>query len=430
MEKFINRIKELELFETYRESSSLCVVYGRRRVGKTALIKKAYKESLSFFYSQAIVGHVGLQLEQISSDLAELIGKDLKPRSWSEFFGVLKLISGPWTVVLDEFPFLVISDPSLPSIIQKFIDHDIPDSCQVIVSGSSQTMMHSTFLDSGQPLFGRALMTLNLKPMGYRHFCEALSFDPLIKESFLKFAIVGGIPHYWQMGVDKFDLLSLVDHLYFGDHALLDREPMQILQDEMIHTQTAKGILSTLGRGESKVTGIAKRLGIPAGNLTHALGALKDCGIIDKLTPFGSSPRDSRKSVYQISDYATSFWFRVVEPHLARWSRMPELKKLQCIHAHAGLVLEEEYRRINGSRRYWEPNCEFDAVEEVSNSKLEIVEIKLADLAKDRKKQLTYELQQKVKQSNLSTKYDSLDCAVLDFHPTIQTILGSRKNGV
>ncbi|MGK5090339.1 hypothetical protein WDW86_22560 [Bdellovibrionota bacterium FG-2] len=89
-------------------------------------------------------------------------------------------------------PYLFKVDPSLPSIIQKFIDHKIPKNALLILSGSGQQAMHRYFSENQAPLFGRADWVLKVQPMGYRDFCEYAQLDPAVMENFSLFSLAGG----------------------------------------------------------------------------------------------------------------------------------------------------------------------------------------------------------------------------------------------
>ena len=218
--------------------------------------------------------------------------------------------SDKWSFLdFDEFPYLVATNKSLPSLFQKWIDHKQPENLKLILSGSSQTMMHSTFLDSSSPLFERANRTLNIRPMDYKSFREFLNIKSNNIESFMKYSITGGIPKYWEYINTKQKILELVDNMFFSDFSFLENEPYRILKDENVKGIQALSILEAIGRGAAKPSEIAKKLSIPQTSLSRPLQVLQDASIITRELPFGESIRSTKKILYHISDYGYAFLF-------------------------------------------------------------------------------------------------------------------------
>ena len=211
MKTFVNRTSELEKLNS--SNAKLIVLFGRRRVGKTTLIER-WGSNKNYCYTQSIEGSEGQQLDQIASDLNGVLPPGIVPRTWNELLAALKLLTKPVAIVLDEFPYLVRSQPSLPSRLQKWVDHDQPDHVQLVILGSSQAMMHGLFLESSSPLYDRADLVVHLEPMSYAHFCEACRCDPMSTRSFLNFSMTGGIPRYWRYIDGLTDPLDVANALF------------------------------------------------------------------------------------------------------------------------------------------------------------------------------------------------------------------------
>jgi predicted AAA+ superfamily ATPase len=230
---FVNREREFKDLDTAERRGGLLVVYGRRRVGKTRLLRQ-WLESRSGLYSQAIEAHRDQQVEQVFLDLQPCLETQLTPKSWPELFEILALQRERWVLCLDEFPYLTAVDRSLPSQLQKWVDHGMPDGCLLILAGSSTRTMHDLFLNRTAPLYGRAQKLLRVEPMEYGAFCEACAFDPGEIASFEKFACVGGIPRYWEFVEAGQDAVGLADALYFDLASYMEQEPQRILRDEIV----------------------------------------------------------------------------------------------------------------------------------------------------------------------------------------------------
>jgi len=120
--KFSYRRQELRELDEVAADGGLTVLYGRRRVGKTRLLTE-WLESRHGLCRQAIEGTPSLRLEQVWGDLRGPLQSELTPRSWGELFQVLDLQAKERLLCLGEFPYLVASDSSLPSILQRWLDH-------------------------------------------------------------------------------------------------------------------------------------------------------------------------------------------------------------------------------------------------------------------------------------------------------------------
>lgn len=167
---------------------------GRRRVGKSSLLRHACHK-FGGLYHQAIEGTPEQQLAHL----------------------------------VDEWPYRVSADATLPSILQKWIDQQLPKhKTLLIISGSSQSMLFSQFLHGDAPLYGPARFCLRLKPLSYYLFCRILGLKFNSAATFERYSITGGIPHYWKL-LDKKPWLEQIDRLFFQPSAILAEDPRLIL---------------------------------------------------------------------------------------------------------------------------------------------------------------------------------------------------------
>ena len=220
------------------------------------------------------------------ADFEGIIPEGLTASSWMELFPILSLIREDCVIVIDEFPYLVRTTSSLPSQLQRWIDHKQPDCVQLVLLGSSQTMMNDIFLSSSSPLFERANQIIHLQPMSYKHFCEALTIDPRQIDSFEKFSLIGGVPKYWAHIDKDWDVCKIADELYFKKGAHLESEPDRLLKDEDISGMQAKAIFEALGRGAQRPSEIANRLGIKQTGLSKPMNILLQTSLVTRALPF------------------------------------------------------------------------------------------------------------------------------------------------
>lgn len=385
--KFTNRTWEIKELDKYSKTSRLIVIYGRRRVGKTTLLVH-WLNSKKGLYSQAIQGSPVLQISQICQDLSHFLNSQIHPQNWIQFFELLeKSINEKVTICLDEFPYLVESDPTLPSAMQKWLDHNKNPKISFIISGSSQKMMHSIFLNQSSPLFGRAQRILKIEPMTYFDFCDAceLVFNKI--ENFILYSMVGGLPKYWEALHYSKDPISLANTLYFDHGSLLENEPQRILQDEKVEGITPISILEAIGRGAHKPSEISSRVGAKQTSLSKVFLQLIDTSLIERQLPFGSPEKDAKKSLYKIKDPMLNFWYSVYSGARSQWQIKTKTEKMKLLHDFASQVFESEARNLLKGHRYWSDQLELDCITQTNKGLIDIFEIKFSKLsAKERSK--------------------------------------------
>jgi len=403
---FLNRSKETAALLSQVGKGVFGYVTGRRRVGKTALLREICDRKKGF-YHQAIEGPVSLQLEHLAGEMKTIcpVFSQVIPKSWTEFFALLGRDPLPSLLVFDEFPYWVASDPSLASILQKWVDHDLPKlKTSLYLSGSSQAMLYSQFLDQSAPLYGRSKMHLHLKPMSYSWFSRYRRQSADNPETFELFSLVGGVPHYWTL-LAKGSCVSNADRLYFSDSALLNQEPRIMLNDEGINGIIPRGILDLVGRGVSKPSEIASRLGLPQNHLPRPMSVLLELGFVQRELPFGESTKTSKKTLYRVNDAALSFYYGTLLPHQREWPVMGTAEKKRLIHEHASRQWEVFCREVfPGSARYWESDIELDIVAPLSGGRFLVAECKWKKLSVKDEQVLLADLERNFKRSQLSKK--------------------------
>jgi uncharacterized protein len=413
---FVNREAELRELEAAANRGGLLVVYGRRRVGKTRLLGH-WLQAREGLYSQSIEAPRELQIQQVYQDLRARLETRIVPKTWPEFLEILALQERSWSLCLDEFPYLTAVDTSLPSQMQKWLDHSLPAGCVLILAGSSTRMIHDLFLHRAAPLYGRAAKLLHVQPLDYAAFCRACKQQPESLESFEKFACVGGIPKYWEFAEVGQDVVALAESLYFDFAPYMEQEPQRILRDEGIAGLNAVAMLEAVGRGAERPSEIAARLGTAQTNLSRLLQQLLDASILTRDLPFGESVRSTRKTLYRIQDPTMRFWYRVYSPHRTLWRTYQAGQKRKLIHDHAATVFEDHCRvRFPGAQRYWERNVELDLVapDPEDHGRLLVAEVKWGRLSAAERKRVLRQLEGKWSRCSLGIGHSHVRFEVLD----------------
>jgi hypothetical protein len=414
--EFVNREQELRELDAAAKRGGLLVVYGRRRVGKTRLLVQ-WLQGRGGLYTQTIEAQRDLQIQQVYQDLRTRLETHLVPKTWPELLEILALQKGRWFLCLDEFPYLTAVDTSLPSQLQKWLDHSQPAECLLILAGSSTRMMHDLFLHRAAPLYGRATKLLHVQPMDYGAFCRACKQQPDSVESFEKFSCVGGIPKYWEFVETGRDVVALAQSLYFDFAPYMEQEPQRILRDEGIAGLNAVAVLEAIGRGAERPSEIAARMGTAQTNLSRLLQQLLDASILTRELPFGESVRSTKKVLYRIQDPTMRFWFRVYSPHQTLWRTYATGQKRKLIHDHAATVFEDFCRtRFPGAQRYWERGLELDLVapDPKESERLLVAEVKWARLSAAKRKNVLRQLEGKWSHCSLRTSHPRVRFEVLD----------------
>jgi hypothetical protein len=413
---FVNREHERQELEAAARHGGLLVVYGRRRVGKTRLLRRSV-EARQGLYSQAIEGPRDMQIEQVYRDVRARLDTALVPKTWAEFFEILSLQKRRWTLCLDEFPYLTSGDPALPSQLQRWLDHGFPRGCLLILAGSSTRMMHGLFLNRAAPLYGRARKLLHVAPMDYAAFCAACQRPAADMDSFEQFSLVGGVPKYWEFVERRQTTAALADALYFDDAAYMEQEPQRLLRDEGVAGINALAVLESVGRGAERPSEIAARLGTAQTNLSRLLQQLLDASILVRDLPYGESVRSTRKVLYRIQDPTLRCWFRLYSPHRSLWRTYSATEKKTLIHGHAATVFEDLCRsRYPGAQRYWESALELDLVAPDPDNRggLLVAEVKWKKLAERARATVRHELERKWAQSALARRHTKVRFDVFD----------------
>ncbi|KAF0120068.1 MAG: ATPase [bacterium] len=293
--KFINRNTELKsLNDKWAEKKShFVIIYGKRRVGKTELIKQFIKDKPAVYF----LADKRTELEQLS-ELGRIMGHFFNDslldargfNSWLEVFRYLKERSKNRLIfVIDEYPYLVETNKAMSSIFQKGWDEILKGlNIFLILSGSSISMMESEVLIHKSPLYGRRTGQVLIKPLSFRKswdFFPDKDFDEFLSI----YTITGGMPAY----------------LLQWDSALSIEENI-----------SNKIIIKAISWGKRKFSEIANETGLEKNILTKYLTTLERLQVIEKEVPVTEkSPLKSRKGLYLISDNFFRFWFQYIFPY-------------------------------------------------------------------------------------------------------------------
>lgn len=322
---FIGRSQELSLLreELDIHRPSLAIVYGRRRVGKSTLIREAIGKRSHILY-QATRVTSSLNLEGFKTEISRVLGSDELLTGIADWLGMLHYLaraaerSPGLLVVLDEFPYLADADPALPSVVQKFWDSGAAaaGNLKLLLCGSIISQMQE-LLAERNPLYGRKTLSLDLAPLSFR---EGAQFVPsyTAEQKLMTFGILGGIPFYLQFVNPELPLQDNITRLLLTQTGSLVDEPAVLLQSELREVARYASILAAIASGCTKHGEIIGRVREISDSkaLSPYLEKLERMRLIRIVKSMDSHPgeRDRR---YFIADSLIAFWYRFVRPNLS-----------------------------------------------------------------------------------------------------------------
>src|SRR3954453_4240624 len=256
---FLDRDEETARLARLIESreGSLGVLYGRRRCGKSRLLREVLPQERSIYY----VGderEASLQRASLASEIARLLpGFDrVTYPDWNSLCARFWNDAIPGTaLVLDEFPSLAAVAGELPSVLQKYVDRFPERRVHLLLAGSSQRLMQGLALDRTAPLFGRAREILKIAPLRAGWIQRALRLRDA-GQAVEAYAVWGGVPRYWELAGDHPDLATAVRSLILSPLGVLYEEPSGLLLDDLRDTAQATSILALIGQGCHRVSEI------------------------------------------------------------------------------------------------------------------------------------------------------------------------------
>lgn len=314
---FIGRKEELALFAKTLDSKrfSATLLYGRRRVGKTELIRQSLKNRkdriVPFVASKTTYGANFLSLVDAVSAAYDL---PLKFKDLKELLAFLgeRSKTEKTIFVLDEYSFFRKDDGSTDSDFQHFIDdYQHESQLSLIFSGSIVRIMKG-LIDGAAPLYGRFENVISLLPFDYR---ESSRFFPerTPEEKFFLYACLGGIPHYLLMVDPAKSAEANVISLFFGINSALKSEADNLLNDELSSIENASAVLALIGSKRLHYSDINQLFPSRSGNgATYILKKLLEMGLLRKTMALNG--KDERNSSYEIADPFLRFYYAFYVP--------------------------------------------------------------------------------------------------------------------
>ena len=317
---FIGRTSELATLNAELErGSGFVVIYGRRRVGKTTLIKEFIKDKRAFYFL-ATTESEAQSMKRFAGVLSRTTKNPMLSKvAFTDWLDLFQVVADDHpdekkVLVIDEFPYLVKTNPDFPSILQNAWDEVLKDhNVMLILCGSLISMMKKHALAYDSPLYGRRTAQIRLMPLQFTDVYEAqnLSFEQAVEQ----YAITGGVPKYMEFFQSDEPLVEQIRRVVLSKNGFLYEEPDFLLNEEVQTPINYFSVLKAISDGNHKLSKIGMTMEQDTSAITPYLKTLIDLGFVTKNVPITEkNPERSRKSLYYVSDNFIRFWFRYVYP--------------------------------------------------------------------------------------------------------------------
>jgi len=313
---FIGRERELDALNKLYKSNKFefAVIYGRRRVGKTALINEFIGDKKAIYF-MGVESNAKQNLENFSKSIMEFASGIETESSFLSFQAALEYVfklaeNERIILAIDEYPYVARSSKSLASTLQLLIDKYKDNSkLMLILCGSSMSYMEDHVLAYKAPLYGRRTAQMKLLPFDFEETCRY--FKNLSDEDkALIYGVAGGTPQYLLQMDDHLSVEDNIKNTYLNPISFLYEEPTNLLKQEVREPAIYTAIITAIATGSSRMSEISSKVGEDTNVCTNYIKNLMNLGIVQKETPYGE--KASRKSVYSIEDNMFRFWYRFV----------------------------------------------------------------------------------------------------------------------
>ena len=312
---FIGRQAEMEILaRAMQRDQASVMIYGKRKIGKTALIKEFLKQqNTAIVYYECLKGTMQ---DNVTAFTEELKRTGILPAmvSFDSFLSVFSFLNTQpesLTVVIDEYPYLKINGNGVfvDSMFQSIVDNHLTH-IRLILSGSHIGMMRE-MLEEGNALYGRFQAVIHLTEFSYR---TAAAFYPTLSayDKIALYSVFGGSPYILQQLDQKKSLQENIVSTILDENNPVYLYASNLLLSDYSNTMNAERIFAALGNGKKRYSELENRLDVNrTGNLSKQLSKLVGLDILHRSVPF-NHPDDTKKALFEINDNLIRFYFTYV----------------------------------------------------------------------------------------------------------------------
>ncbi len=328
---FMGRNQELGLLDNLWEApgAQFLVLYGRRRIGKTALLAHwAERTGHRALYWVATPSSALAQLRSFSQAVYNFANPDAPApddftyvtweQAWRQAANLAK--DQRTTIFIDEFTYILEVSPEIAGILQNVWDQVLSKTNLLLcLSGSHLGMMKREFLSYQAPLYGRATAQLHLQPIPFG-WTQAFfpRYSPIDRVAV--YAMFGGIPAYWERIDPRKSITQNIKQQLLTPNNLMQSEPTLLLNDFVSDLHNYVSILAAIAHGARTPKEIANLTGLPNVQIPKYLGVLAEAGFVERRVPVTANPDASRAGRHHIRDPYLRFYFRFLEARQPQFS--------------------------------------------------------------------------------------------------------------
>ena len=317
---FIGRKREIKIIEKRIQSEEFefGILYGRRRIGKTSLLKEILKSNKGLYFVANEMGYE-YNLAALSNAVASYYNESITFSSLDMVFEYINKKSKTERVLLiiDEFTYLFTKEPAIQSLLQNAIDNHLVESNVTLILSGSHVGMIEDVISYHKPLYGRTTFKIQIKPFNY--YESSMFYNNFRNEDKVRlYSVFGGIPYYLSKINDKISIKENIEKLIINEDAILTDETEFFLKQELRSITSYSMIINSICSGATRLNEISTKSQVNnTGTTTKYLNTLRSLDIVEKEICFGEKA-NSKRTLYRIKDNFFNFYYRFIYPNKSK----------------------------------------------------------------------------------------------------------------
>ena len=293
----------------------MAVIYGRRRIGKSTLIKEFIKDKKAIYYITTKIS-TERNVELLSKEIFQILSPELssmKITNLDDLFTLFTQSLGDEKIVfvIDEIPYWAEKDESILTTLQKFADeYWVNKNLLFILCGSALSFMESKILSEKSPLFGRRNMQIKLEAFNYMEAADFI-LNYTNEEKAICYGITGGVAKYLSLFSDAKSLDENIIDQFFDKNGYLFDETRNLLTQEFTDITIVNSIIEQIAAGENALNLIADKVHEKNQTVAYNLNKLISVGIVEKKNSI-TEEKNKKKVQYVLKDSMFRFWYSFV----------------------------------------------------------------------------------------------------------------------
>ena len=316
---FIGRKRELMSLETVyaKNGFGMTIIYGRRRIGKSTLIREFVKDKKVIFYTATKVG-AERNLQLFAKQVLDVLDPAISSATFPTVESVMDLISNrvqdddkKLVLVIDEVPYWAEKDEALLSILQKYIDTQwLHKNMMLILCGSALSFMENKVLSEKSPVFGRRDSQIKLEAFNYK---DSALFVPgfSTEDKAICYGVTGGVAKYLALIDPEISLDDNIIRLFFNTDGYLFDETKNLLTQEFADVTLVNNIIEQVASGVNTLNNIAAKVHEKDATVLYSIEKLISTGLVEKRKCI-TEEKNKKKTQYILKDHMFKFWYKFI----------------------------------------------------------------------------------------------------------------------